>query len=616
MPDRDVFLIDDVELQFADTSRIGFVDGKMEVHLIATSAPHEERPDLFSTRHDPQPGVRVTNITFPTLECRIVDRLDRYGAGAHVWTDGLAGSMQFRGELRIEDGWFSMEGFLHGNYGSDPAGPRFLIHKRFEPGSIDPGQFVHHDLEFALSIDPRFVRDLSFDREWTTLPPAFFQLTSLRRLSLSRVEFDDARDRFDELISLERLSLRAVRTIPTGIFRLPALTQLGIEEGEMDRLPAAVADLRSLRTISINRSKLRTVPPELFALPLLEIVDLQWNKLESLPDTSAAARLRVVNLKGNAFKSLPASLASIAEVGIEAKHRALYKDAAYKPKKPAVIDHSAYSAESEPAFVATLDEALRRHDLAQYRESLLALSRSGVRFTTTTPDDYAASANTRFGGDPDLPPALEYPVSNGLHWIFIAQIDLAELAAYQSYLPRAGLLTFLVNDLEYSKEVMVLHHPPGTKLCRRPLPADAVQDAEPFRAFRASVERAYSLPFLYREDTRLAAERRDLLDLQGTGTRGDTYAALRAEICPERGPPENDRHGINVHVFTQNESPEEQAAERSGGQQEEWLVLLTAGFDKNCGYCFWDAGTLTFSIHKGDLAIGDFSRVVASIESS
>jgi Leucine-rich repeat (LRR) protein len=615
MPERDVFLVDDVELRFADASRIGFGDGKMQVHLIATSAPHERRPDLFSIQHYSEPEVRVSDLAFPTPECRIVRRCERFG-GPRLWTDGLAGSLQFQGEIRVEDSWFSMEGFLHGNYGSDPAGPRFRIHKRFEPGPIDPTQFAHDNLEFALSIDPLFVGELSFDWNWKTLPPEFFRMKNLRRLSLSRVEFDDARDRFDELVSLQRLSLRAVRTIPAGIFGLPALDHLGIEEGEMEGLPAAVADLRSMRSISVTRSKLRTVPSELFCLPRLEIVDLQWNKLESLPDTSAAPHLRVVDLKGNAFKSLPASLASIEKVGIEAKHRGLYKDAAYKPKKRTAIDHAAYSAASDPAFVATLDEALRRHDLVRYRESLLALSRSGVRFTTTTPDDYTACGNTRFGGDPDLPPAFEYPVSDGQHWIFIAQIDLAELAAYQSYLPRAGLLTFLVNDLEYSREVMVLHHRPRTKLRRRPLPVDAVQDAAPFRGFRASVERAYSLPFLYREDARLAVERQDLLDLRGDGTRADAYAALRADLCGERGPQENDRHGINVHVFTQNESPEEQAAERSGGQPEEWVVLLTAGFDKNTGYCFWDAGTLTFSIHKADLAIGDFSRVVASIESS
>ena len=34
------------------------------------------------------------------------------------------------------------------------------------------------------------------------------------------------------------------------------------------------------------------------------------------------------------------------------------------------------------------------------------------------------------------------------------------------------------------------------------------------------------------------------------------------------------------------------------------------------GFCFWDAGTLTFSIHEKDLAPGDLSRVHWSLESS
>lgn len=39
------------------------------------------------------------------------------------------------------------------------------------------------------------------------------------------------------------------------------------------------------------------------------------------------------------------------------------------------------------------------------------------------------------------------------------------------------------------------------------------------------------------------------------------------------------------------------------------------GFDKNTD-CYWDAGTLSFTIHKKDLAAGELSNVVAFIESS
>lgn len=45
------------------------------------------------------------------------------------------------------------------------------------------------------------------------------------------------------------------------------------------------------------------------------------------------------------------------------------------------------------------------------------------------------------------------------------------------------------------------------------------------------------------------------------------------------------------------------------------VLLLTVGFDKNTD-CYWDAGTLSFTIHKKDLAAGELSNVVAFIESS
>ena len=94
------------------------------------------------------------------------------------------------------------------------------------------------------------------------------------------------------------------------------------------------------------------------------------------------------------------------------------------------------------------------------------------------------------------------------------------------------------------------------------------------------------------------------------------HAELRAVFSPERQKGENDRHSINVHVFTQGESAEEWAAQKKGGQADEWMVLLTLGFDKNTGFCFWDAGTLSFMINKRDLASRDFSKVIACIESS
>ena len=70
------------------------------------------------------------------------------------------------------------------------------------------------------------------------------------------------------------------------------------------------------------------------------------------------------------------------------------------------------------------------------------------------------------------------------------------------------------------------------------------------------------------------------------------------------------------YTFTQHESPETQAANKMGGTPEEWVSLLKLGYDKQVGFCFWDAGTLTFTIHQEDLRRVDFSNVQVSLESS
>ena len=75
-------------------------------------------------------------------------------------------------------------------------------------------------------------------------------------------------------------------------------------------------------------------------------------------------------------------------------------------------------------------------------------------------------------------------------------------------------------------------------------------------------------------------------------------------------------HLINGHTFTQHESPQEQAANELRGRPCEWIPLLKLGWDNKVGFCFWDAGTLTFCIHQEDLRRWDFSKVHVSLESS
>lgn len=92
-------------------------------------------------------------------------------------------------------------------------------------------------------------------------------------------------------------------------------------------------------------------------------------------------------------------------------------------------------------------------------------------------EDQLEVGSTRLGGAPDLPPTLAWPEVDGVPLVFVAQLDLAELASFDAAaeLPREGLLSFFyapippaTNVLEHP--VAVLHLLDRDALERRPAP--------------------------------------------------------------------------------------------------------------------------------------------------
>ena len=66
--------------------------------------------------------------------------------------------------------------------------------------------------------------------------------------------------------------------------------------------------------------------------------------------------------------------------------------------------------------------------------------------------------------------------------------------------------------------------------------------------------------------------------------------------------------------FSQHEVAAEKAAVIYKGKPQDWFTLLTVNSFSN-DVNIWDAGTLSYNIHKKDLEILDFSKLVTSIES-
>ncbi len=287
------------------------------------------------------------------------------------------------------------------------------------------------------------------------------------------------------------------------------------------------------------------------------------------------------------------------------------------------MNQQLFSCAKDKAFLDIFNPALEKAKLTGYRKELLSMVRKSVEFTTTEEEDYRIKGNTRFGGAPDLPKTIQYPTTDGDLWIFLAQINLEEISVFQDYLPGNGILYFFIEDME-DANAKVFYNDGNDALATFQyddedlLFYDENMDDEPFTGFKAKVNASWSLPDLYNEKNRLDSETIRLLEIENDAGMEERYSKFRIEVSERNRDKDdnNEPHGINTYVFCQNESVEEEAAKLKGGRTEEWMVLLSLGYDRNTEFCFWDAGTLTFVIRKQDLSIADFSNVVAFIESS
>jgi uncharacterized protein YwqG len=389
------------------------------------------------------------------------------------------------------------------------------------------------------------------------------------------------------------------------------------------RVPAVLTQLTGLRRLSLGNSALEEVIPDLAQLSRLESLSLRGCRLRTLPEAiGRMPSLKRLDLRYNRFEALPASLGNIPEVDVEHRHRALFADISYRSRSAGPIRAELFAAASDPDLRSQI-EAASEGLLTRYAAGMLAEARRALALETTEPDDGARVGGTRLGGVPDLPAGTSWPQTDGRYWSFMAQIDLGEVAALQDYLPRQGLLVFFCQDpLHDLESLRVFHFTPADGPLRRfRLPDGAefidesLDDGRPYPGFHARARKMASLPYLYSDEHRLTAGGRVLLEIPEARGRdlSDAYGALRDRLAGAAG---FGHHGINCHVFTQHESPEQQAAEAKGGTHDEWMVLLTLGSEGKLGFQFGDAGTLTVCIHKRDLAAADFSNVVLSTESS
>lgn len=620
-PPQDVFQIGATSFSFSAESKVVFEDGGMRFDFKAnpvpvrgtrreealrawdgTPAPHLWSSGLF--HFDDRAGEPHRVFSYPNTDP---------GSPFHLYVQGVAYGLRFFGQVELAPDRIALHGVLRQEHHDDSEGTPLHLVRHFPRGEVRPRPRDFHSLKAAQAVPADTVRHLTLRQQWRPetprtdrFPEEVLAFTAIESLILDYASTDHAR--FTEL--------------PEAIGTLQQLTRLDLSNTSVRHLPDAIGQLRQLRHLAMSPGMLTSVSEQIAQLPHLERLDLAYNQLTSLPEAIGhMPSLKALKLSGNAFTSLPASIDRIENLQVDVRYLPLFRDMRYRPEIEVATSAEPFLARSSPAHAAMLHDGLARHGLLDHEPLLLRHARQALRWRTTEPDAPPVLGGTRFGGAPDLPPGLPYPTTDGKPWHFYAQLDLDAIAGLQSWLPRTGRLYFFAESQDPSDGVRVLHDTsPRASLAPHAWgpEVDSVDDIDVSRAYkgyRAVVDATVSLPILYNGHDRYTGEDAGLMEIHGDDALSDTYAELADELAFS---PDN-QHGVhlqNAFVFTQHESPEEQSVALQRGSPGEWVVLLRLGSDQHPGFEFWDAGTLTFTIHRKDLALGDFSRVLAFIESS
>lgn len=617
---EDIFQVGDAHFAFTAQSSASFIDGGMQFQLhtapvafdAALHAPAFQPDDVDNPSQGliaPQFGTYGAFFFHDKTDeaLRIVQMPQQQPAtfDFHLYERGFALD-NFHGTATLTPSSVELRGAMRSRYDDSKSVP-IHIRKAFEPGEVILQPHTYTSLAEAAEVPPERVRRLLIRQPWQGDTPKIeaFPTEILRFRNL-------------EFLSLQFMSPAHApfTALPDEFCSLSSLKELFVRGSAIEHLPEDFGALGQLEALFLQYGKLRDLPGSIGRLARLQRLVLPGNALATLPEcVGHLPALNLLNVEKNPFVSLPASLKKIKKVTLENKLKALYLDIRYRPDVDVAVAPESFLARSSTEHAAILEAACARHKLKRYLPALLRLARNTVRYRTTEPEDYAQKGNTRFGGAPDLPPDIEFPrAEDGTHWRFYAQLRMADVAGLQPWLPRDGMLYFFGEDQEELQKHRVVHSTAAaSSLQTYVYPDDATfENGDAFPGFKAVASATVSVPSLYNARDRLSGRDAVLLNIADDDKLQKAYWALQEELSGKS----EDCHLVNAHVFTQHDSPEELASAERGGLPGEWVNLLMLESDNRPGFCFWDAGTLSFSIHMKDLALGDFSRTFASLESS
>ncbi|GAA0732009.1 hypothetical protein GCM10009430_44790 [Aquimarina litoralis] len=532
-------------------------------------------------------------------------------------TYGFPEPIRFHGTIDIQEGYVAIKGEFRNSYGDEKPSIPVEVIKSFEPKKLLPKR-GKYTLDQAREKDPEEVYALHIGKgTFKEFPEEVLGYKNLESLWVGgQAQFD-------------------FKILPDAFFELKELHTIQFYNNTIGEVSEKIEQLSKLEELIIRSGNLVTLPDNICELEQLSNINFEYNQLTSLPENiGLLPNLKELNIVGNRFKELPKSLNNIFSVKIDRKHRKLYQDTNYKSKNPNGIDEALYDLSRYPNEKQYLEKIiLDIPELVSFKDLILEYSSIATYLIPDIARKEITIGASKVGGTPDLPKEWEHPTNkNGNFYIFHAQINCEEAASFQSYLPRKGMLYFFVNDEEYAQHPIVLYAESDQELVSTSYDqdtkfTDSDFDGNPRNAVALKFQNAISIPnvynsmnhgeerfpkyaFLFQDDSDEAYDRMELLEeyIEQLEDKINTPLAF------DNGHIQLASHSIHSSVFTQHESPQEIAAAKFGGEPSEWMVLLN--MESVGEFSFWDAGTLTYCIHKKDLAIQNFSNISSSIESS
>jgi Domain of unknown function (DUF1963)/Leucine rich repeat len=542
----------------------------------------------------------------------------KYLQNVHVY--GAGGSPNFFGSITVDEGWITVIGLA--SYEDEAPDPKFAMsieaRKRFAAKPLIPIR-KKLSLRQALKLPPDQVYWLSIENNdhVKSFPTEILSFKSLEELWLS-ASFG-----------------AAPVPLPNELFSLVNLHTLSLQWAgfTVGALSPAIEKLSKLETLRLTSNRITSLPDSLSALRSLEFLDVSYNELTRLPHCiGELPELRTLEAEGNRFESLPKTLANVRSVRVNHAYRSLFRDVTYITKNDAPVDETQFMLrERQALFIQTkhlLDQQSKDDEL---KALMLEQSTYAIYAESTVASSPVSLGASKTGGAPHLPKGFAHPSdANGLFPTFFAQINLSSIAHLQAWLPRTGMLYFFVNDFRYGDGPCVIHanvdpsdlvfyeYSHATRWFDSDVDALHETDSSGLaRESTLSFSAGVSLPYVYRATgTRFPALaalfdsnaptdriRRVRFDSELETTR---EALKKANLMPK-----NTTHSLNALIWSDDDTAQEQAANAKGGFANEWINLLT--LESVDDYCFGDAGSIAFCVHKKDLAAADFSNVVCVV---